>query len=68
MLKITAIKTNRRCRFVLEGELVSPWVAELQKAWKDARLSAGSLTLMVDLRDVITIGPEGKDILSEMMS
>jgi hypothetical protein len=68
MLKITRVKTKRRCRVVLEGELVSPWVAELKKEWNDIRSFEAGLTLIVDLRDVITISQEGKDFLLEMMS
>ena len=68
MLKITTVQTNRRCRIVVEGELVSSGVEELKREWDEARVSAGCLTLIVDLRNVITIGQEGKDILLEMMN
>jgi hypothetical protein len=68
MLKITTVKTNRRCRIVVEGELVSSGVEELKREWDEARISAGCLTLIVDLRNVIAIGQEGKDVLLEMMS
>jgi hypothetical protein len=68
MLKITTVKTNRQCRIVVEGELVSSGVEELKREWDEARVSAGCLTLIVDLRNVITIGQEGKDILLEMMN
>ncbi len=68
MLKITTVKTNRRCRIVLEGGLVSPWAAELRKEWSYARASTGDLSLIVDVRNVIAIDQEGKDILLEMMS
>lgn len=67
MLKITTVKTDRRCRLVLEGELVSPGVAELKKEWNNVRVSAGDLTLIVDLRSVMTISQEGKDVLLDMM-
>ena len=68
MLKITTVETNRQCRIVVEGELVSSGVEELRREWDGARVSAGCLTLVVDLRNVITIGQEGKDVLLEMMS
>ena len=68
MLKITTVKTNRQCRIVVEGELVSSGVEELKREWDEARVLAGCLTLIVDLRNVITIGQEGKDVLLEMMS
>ena len=68
MLKITTVKTNRQCRIVVEGELVSSGVGVLKREWDEARVSAGCLTLIVDLRNVIVIGQEGKDVLIEMMS
>ena len=68
MLKITTIKKDQRCRLVLEGDLVAPWVAELQKEWNEVRVSAAGLKLIVDLRSVITISQDGQDVLLDMMS
>ncbi len=68
MLKITTVKTERRCRLVLEGELASPWVAELMREWNNARDTPGGLPVIVDLRNVITISQEGKSVLLDMMS
>jgi hypothetical protein len=67
MLKITTIKTDRRCCLVLEGKLVAPWVAEVNRDWNDARVSARGLPLIVDLRNVTIISNEGDDILLSMM-
>lgn len=68
MLKITRVTTDRRSRLVLEGELISPWVAELKREWDDVRASAGGLSLIVDIRNVVTISQEGKEVLLDMMS
>jgi hypothetical protein len=68
MLKITTVKTERRCRLVLEGELASPWVAELKSEWDKTRGSLGGLPVIVDLRNVISISQEGKSVLLDMMS
>jgi hypothetical protein len=68
MLKITTVKTDRRCRIVVEGELVSLGVGELEKEWNETRLAAGGVPLIVDLRKVTAISQEGKDVLLEMMS
>jgi hypothetical protein len=68
MLKITTVKTDRRYRIVVEGDLISPDVEELKREWNEARVSAGGVTLIVDLRNVITMSQEGKDFLLEMMS
>lgn len=67
MLKITVFRTDERCRFVLDGKLVCPWVAELKREWEDARLSAPEITLIVDLRNVTTISQEGQNVLLGMM-
>jgi hypothetical protein len=68
MLKITRVKTKRRWRVVLEGELIRPWVAELRQEWKEIRTLEGELKLIVDLRNVVSISQEGRDVLFEMMS
>jgi hypothetical protein len=67
MLKITRVRTKRRCRVVLDGELVSPWVEELRREWNDIRSSERDLAMIVDLRNVVTISQEGSDVLFEMM-
>lgn len=67
MLKITTIRTDRRCRLLLEGRLVSPWLVELMRAWDETRRSAPNLTLIVDLRNVTTISQEGENVLLDMM-
>ena len=68
MLKITRVKTERRWRVVLEGELIVPWVAELRKEWKEIRNLEGGLKVIVDLRNVVSMSQEGRDVLFEMMS
>jgi hypothetical protein len=68
MLKITRVKTERRWRVVLEGELTSPWVTELRKEWKEIRSLEGDLKVIVDLRNVVSMSQEGRDVLFEMMS
>ncbi len=67
MLKITKFRTDQRCRFVLEGKLVSPWVDELRREWDGTRNSMSEMTLIVDLRNVTTISQEGHSVLLRMM-
>jgi hypothetical protein len=52
---------------VLEGELSSPWVAELKREWSNARHLPGGLPVIVDLRNVVTISQEVEHVLLEMM-
>ena len=68
MLKITRVKTERRWHVILEGELITPWVAELRKEWKEIRTLEGELKVIVDLRNVVSISQEGRDVLFEMMT
>jgi hypothetical protein len=68
MLKITRVKTKRRWHVILEGELIMPWVTELRKEWKEIRTLEGELKVIVDLRNVVSISQEGRDVLFEMMS
>ena len=58
MLKITTIKTDRRYRLVLDGQLVAPWVEELYREWDAVRVSGRDLRLIVDLRNVTMISLE----------
>jgi hypothetical protein len=67
MLKITKVRTDQRCRLVLEGKLVSPWLDELKREWDVTRNCTSELTLIVDLRNVTTISQEGQNVLLGMM-
>ena len=68
MLKITRVKTERRWRVILEGELIAPWVTEFRKECKEIRNLEGGLKVIVDLRNVVSISQEGREVLFEMMS
>ena len=68
MLKISVIDRRTERRLVLEGKLIAPWVAELRAAWQAANGEAGGPALVVDLRNVTAISPEGENALLEIMS
>jgi len=68
MLKITTQKTRSQLRLVLQGRLVLPWVAELDREWIEIRAAHKEKTLVVDLRNVTVISQAGENILLEMMS
>ena len=67
MLRITTVTTNRRCHLVLEGELISPWLNELNREWEKARASELGKVLVVDLRNVTSVSQEGSVTLLRMM-
>ena len=67
MLRITTLETRFSRRLVLEGKLVSPWVAELSKEWEKIRANHNGLRMILDLKDTTAIDQEGLDVLREMM-
>jgi endonuclease III-like uncharacterized protein len=67
MLKITVVEDQRRRRVIVEGKLIAPWAAELTKAYQTARADLQDRELIVDLRSLSAIGPEGEDVLVHLM-
>lgn len=65
MFKITTCHEDRTTTLRLEGRLVGPWVAELERCWYAAPGSPGC-GVIVDLTDVTFIDDEGKGLLTRM--
>jgi hypothetical protein len=68
MLKITVVESPRRRRLIVEGKLISPWAAELTSACRTARADLRNRKLIVDLRNLTAISPEGENVLQQLMS
>ena len=68
MLKITVVEDPRQRRVIVEGRLISPWAAELTSAYQTARTDLQARELIVDLRSLTAISPEGEDVLLQLMS
>ena len=68
MLKISVVESRNQRRLVLEGKLITPWTEELRSACKSARVDLGDRELVVDLKNVTVISPEGEDMLSALLS
>ena len=51
----------------MEGKVVPPWTAELQRAWRDANKDLNGRKLAIDLSEVTTINLEGEDTLFDLM-
>ena len=66
-LKISFVEGPRRCRLIVEGRLIAPWVAEFMTACKEAIDSLHGRELMVDLRGVTAVSPEGESALVQLM-
>ena len=66
-MKISLVEGPRRCRLIVEGRLISPWVAEFTTACKEAIDSLHGRELMIDLRGVTAVSPEGESALVQLM-
>jgi hypothetical protein len=67
MLKITVVDGRHDRRMIVEGKLIAPWDAEFTSAYQAARIDLGSRELVVDLRSLTAISPEGEAILVHLM-
>ena len=66
-MKISFIKSPRRCRLIVEGKLVAPWVTEFTTACEKAMADLHGRELVVDLRNVTAINPEGESVLLQLI-
>ena len=66
MLKITKTETPAEERWVLQGRLVSQWVDELRRNWKENHRAQGDRRCVVDLNDVTFIDKKGERLLRTM--
>ena len=67
MLKITVVEEQHRRRVIVEGKLIAPWAAELTIAYQTARTDLQDRELIVDLRSLTAISPEGEAALLRLM-
>ena len=67
MLKISVVEGKRQRRLVVEGRLVPPWSAELEAACERAGSGLDGRELLIDLKNLTTIGQEGENLLLELM-
>jgi hypothetical protein len=67
MLKISLVDGPRQRRLIVEGTLVAPWAMELAIACEKARADLEGRELIVDLRSLTGIGPEGESVLLQLM-
>ena len=67
MLKISVVESPRRCRLVLEGRLVEPWVGELLREYTKAKEHLDGRELVVDLTNLTAMSGAGEDAILELM-
>jgi hypothetical protein len=67
MMMISIVETRERLRFVIEGKLIAPWIAELRRTCNAYRPQLGGRMLVLDLRNVTCISQEGENTLLDLM-
>ncbi len=65
MFKVTIQDESERTVFKIEGKLAQPWVAELRECWSKT-IRPGGKPVLVDVRAVTFVTPEGKQLLREI--
>jgi anti-anti-sigma regulatory factor len=66
VLKITVTEMQTANRWVLQGQLVGPWVRELRRCWKEAHTAESQKGCVIDLDDVTFIDKSGERLLRAM--
>jgi hypothetical protein len=66
-MKISFVERPRRRRLIVEGKLVAPWVAEFATACEKAKVDLHGRELIVDLRNVTAVTPEGESVLLQLI-
>ena len=63
MLRIMVSDGPVERRWILQGRLVTPWVAELERSWKSSRCRRDLRRCVVDLSEVTLIDVQGEKLL-----
>ena len=63
MLKISVVEGPRRCRLVLEGMLIEPWVAEVISEYTKAKGHLDGRELVIDITNLSAVSPAGESVL-----
>ena len=67
MFKVSIIDTPYKRTLLVEGKLIPPWTAELERVSYEASRDLEGRKLAIDLSNVTVIGPEGENTLFELM-
>lgn len=66
MLRITTHETKDAVILSLEGELIGPWVQEVEQCWRKVFASLGDRSVHVDLSAVSFVDTAGGALLHRM--
>ena len=67
MLRITILDEASEQRWVLQGRISGPWVAQLRSNWKESTAANGHAKRVVDLNGVTLVDLDGEKVLCAMM-
>jgi hypothetical protein len=67
MLKITVVEDQGQRRVIVEGKLIAPWAAELSTTYQTVKTDLQDRELIIDLRSLTAISPEGEEVLLQLM-
>jgi hypothetical protein len=68
MFKISVVENDGRQKLILEGTLVHPWTAEVEKAWRGVASGASDRKPIIDIQNVTAIDRDGEQTLYKLMS
>jgi hypothetical protein len=67
MLKISVVEGPRRCRLVMEGMLIEPWVGEVISEYEKVKRHLGGRKLVVDITNLSTLSPAGERVIERLL-
>ena len=67
MLRVTITDSPTEQRWILQGQLIEPWTAELRSSWKEKRRLRKDRRCVVDLNEVTLIDKCGELMLRAMV-
>lgn len=67
MLRITVIDTPAERKWILQGRLIGPWVAELNSSWNETHGEANGRSCTIDLSEVTFIDGSGEQVLAKIL-
>jgi ABC-type transporter Mla MlaB component len=66
LLRINVERESLSATFRIAGSLAGPWVNELRQAWQAEYGGQKDKYFQVDLSEVISVDPAGKELLMQM--
>jgi hypothetical protein len=67
VLRITVTDAPREQRWILQGRLSGPWVAQLKSNWEKSHGQSGDRSCVVDVSNVTFVDLEGERVLAAMI-